>query len=85
MEIVETESTVILKDAQDGILKMVPDLPWKLFYYEITLSGVLFGKKLYPLDNEFKLDDLVGLINAFKEEHDDINVSVTLFFIKRME
>ena len=82
MEIIETESTVTLKDVNEGILKMVPDLPWTLFYYEITLSDVLFGKKLYPLDNEFKLDELIEFINQFKEEHDDINVSISLYFYK---
>jgi len=82
MDIVETDSTVILKNANEGILNIVKILPWTLFYYEVELSNGLFGNKLFPLDDNFKLDDIVGLISSFKEEKEDIDVSVSLYFHK---
>lgn len=68
MEIIETDSIIMIKNAPIEFIGVIKELPWKLFWWEGYLSDGIFGAPFVPCD----YDQVVGLVDKPIEEFIDV-------------
>ena len=68
MEIIETDSIIMIKNAPIEFISVIKELPWKLFWWEGYLSDGIFGAPFVPRD----YDQVVGLVDKPIKEFIDI-------------